>query len=138
VHLPPPCRWCGAVAVIRYAVLESGAGPRPAPAAELRDRPRFSCALHFAEQTAGFAGRFALVVVDPEFSAAALPPMAEDSTRPFPPIGGTVRRRPPVPPPADVEQLQGPALLRALADELQRQGFDVADLDDDDDEDGAR
>jgi hypothetical protein len=40
-------------------------------------------------------------------------------TAKLPPLGVTVRRRPPVPPPAVVEELTGPELLRALARELE-------------------
>jgi hypothetical protein len=129
VHLPPPCRWCGAVAVVKFATF--GGSTQQAPLSALRDRPRFSCALHFPAMLAGLASE--LVAVDSDFTAAAAAAAApaDDETRPFPPIGGTVRRRPPVPPPAEVKDLQGAELLRALADEMERQGFDVADLDDD-------
>jgi hypothetical protein len=50
-------------------------------------------------------------------------------TEKLPPIGETVRRRPPVPP--SVRELKGPELLRALADELDRDGLSLDDLDDD-------
>jgi hypothetical protein len=48
-------------------------------------------------------------------------------TAKLPPIGETVRRRPPVPP--AVRELRGPELLRALADELDRDGLSIEDLD---------
>jgi hypothetical protein len=51
----------------------------------------------------------------------------EAPTTRLPPIGETVRRRPPVPP--AVRELKGPELLRALADELDRDGLSIADLD---------
>lgn len=52
---------------------------------------------------------------------------AEDPpTERLPPIGETVRRRPPVP--APVRELKGSALLRALADELDADGLGGEDL----------
>jgi hypothetical protein len=48
------------------------------------------------------------------------PGQLTDETRPLPPIGQTVRRRPPVP--GNVSELSGSALLRALADEMDRNG----------------
>jgi hypothetical protein len=56
----------------------------------------------------------------------------EAPTQKLPPIGETVRRRPPVPP--AVRELKGPELLRALADELDRDGLSIADLDTEDDD----
>jgi hypothetical protein len=57
---------------------------------------------------------------------AALRAAADDApTAKLPPIGETIRRRPPVP---DVRELRGPALLRALADELDRDGLSIEDL----------
>lgn len=53
-------------------------------------------------------------------------PSLTDETRPLPPIGETVRRRPPVP--APVRELKGSALLRALADELDADGLGGEDL----------
>jgi hypothetical protein len=56
----------------------------------------------------------------------ARPTAADDApTERLPPIGSTVRRRPPVP---NVRELQGPELLRALADELDRDGYTTDDL----------
>jgi hypothetical protein len=52
----------------------------------------------------------------------------DDDDRPtakLPPIRETVLRRPP----AAVRELKGPELLRALADELDREGLSVEDLD---------
>jgi hypothetical protein len=50
---------------------------------------------------------------------------AMDETRPFPPIGQTIRRRPPVP---GIRELRGSELLRVLADELDRDGLGGEDL----------
>jgi hypothetical protein len=61
------------------------------------------------------------------FNSAPAPGDDAPTTR-LPPIGETVRRRPPVPP--AVRELKGPELLRALADELDRDGLSIADLDD--------
>jgi hypothetical protein len=112
---PIPCRWCGATAVVKYAVMRAGTPPRTS----LRDAPRFACAQHFPEQVASsFAGQGIALVVDPEFSADVLPAApAGDETRPMQPIRETVRRRPPA---VGIEELKGAALLRALADELDR------------------
>jgi hypothetical protein len=52
-------------------------------------------------------------------------PADDAPTERLPPIGSTVRRRPPVP---NVRELQGPELLRALADELDRDGYTTDDL----------
>jgi hypothetical protein len=59
------------------------------------------------------------------FNSAPAPGDDAPTTR-LPPIGETVRRRPPVPP--AVRELKGPELLRALADELDRDGLSIADL----------
>jgi hypothetical protein len=55
----------------------------------------------------------------------------------LPPIGETVRRRPPVPPPAVVRELKGAELLRALATELDREDLEELDREDQGDDDGA-
>lgn len=47
-------------------------------------------------------------------------------TQKLPPIGETVRRRPPVP---DVRELKGAELLHALGDALARDGLSIEDLD---------
>jgi hypothetical protein len=46
-------------------------------------------------------------------------------TQKFPPISETTRRRPPAP---EVRELRGSELLRALADELDREDLDDEDL----------
>lgn len=57
----------------------------------------------------------------------SMPADDESPTQKFPPIRETVLRRPPVPPPAEVRDLRGAELLRALARELDRE--DLAELD---------
>lgn len=112
--LPPsliPCPVCGAV--LAADTLQAG------------DH------LYWHEQT-GTLGRFS----SREPAAAALdrdrtwhhlyPPADDAATTRMPPVGATVRRRPPVPPPAVVHELQGADLLRAIAEELDRQ--DTAEL----------
>lgn len=109
----PTCRWCGAVAVFRFAQLTS---PQARPGNELRDRPRFACLQHFPDMVAGLAGApgggIAVLAVEMLEALAAA-----DETRPMQPIRETVRRRPPA---VGIEELKGAALLRALADELER------------------
>jgi hypothetical protein len=60
---------------------------------------------------------------------------ALEETMRLPPIGETVRRRPPVPPPAEVRELKGSELLRALARELDREDLEELDREDQGDDD---
>lgn len=75
----------------------------------------------------GWTGEAAVRVIRDNAAAVAALAVDEDDapTLQLPPIGETVRRRPPVP---NVRELKGPELLRALADELDRDGLSVDDL----------
>lgn len=75
------------------------------------------------------AVRSSVPIPDPDYDDAP--------TQKFPPIGETLRRRPPVPPPAEVRELRGAELLRALAGALEREDLAELDREDQGDDDGA-
>jgi hypothetical protein len=116
------CDECEAPAVVRFTVSRRSRSPR----ASFRDQAYYRCPVHaptFDQAYLwGLGATETVIVIDPAFTRQVLGvqvPM-DDQTRPFPPIGTTVRRRPPVPPAAQIQELTGADLLRALADELER------------------
>lgn len=112
------CDECEAPALIRYTVSRRARSPRAA----FRDQAHYRCPVHaptFDQSYLwGLGATECVIVLDPAYTrqAVGVHPLLDDRTRPFPPIGATVRRRPPVPP--AVERLQGAELLRALADAI--------------------
>jgi hypothetical protein len=114
------CDECEAPAVVRFTVSRRTRSPR----ASFRDQAHHRCPVHsptFDQAYLwGLGATECVIVLDPAYTrqAVGVQPF-DDRTRPFPPIGATVRRRPPVPPAADVQELQGVELLRALADAIE-------------------
>lgn len=115
------CDECEAPAVVRFTISRRSRSPR----ASFRDQAHHRCPVHAPTFDPaylwGLGATETVIVLDPAYTRQALGVRAsiDDQTRPFPPIGTTVRRRPPVPAAAVVQELQGADLLRALADAIE-------------------